>query len=228
MAIRLTWYGHATWLIETDQNRLLLDPFCDDNPACPVKAETVDVDTILVSHGHFDHIADVVSIAARNQAKVITNYEIAQWLNNQHGLEDLAEMNLGGQLELPWGIVKMVPAVHSSGLPDGSYGGEAAGFIISIEGKNIYFACDTALFGDMRLIGEQGIDLAVLPIGDLYTMGPEDAVKATNLIQPKSVLPSHFGTWPPIEQNTEAWCGMIRETTEATPLVLKPGQTHTL
>ena len=228
MAIRLTWYGHATWLIETDQNRLLLDPFCDDNPACPVQAETVEVDTILVSHGHFDHIADVVSIATRNQAKVITNYEIAQWLNNQHGLEDLAEMNLGGQLELPWGIVKMVPAIHSSGLPDGSYGGEAAGFVISIEGKNIYFACDTALFGDMRLIGEQGIDLAVLPIGDLYTMGPEDAVKATHLIQAKSVLPSHFNTWPPIEQNTEAWCGMIRESTEATPFVLEPGQTHTL
>lgn len=228
MATRLTWFGHATWLIESDQHRLLLDPFFDDNPASPVKAETMEVDTILVSHGHFDHIADAASIASRNGAKVITNYEIAQWLNSQHGLADVAGMNLGGKLELPWGVVKMVPALHSSGLPDGSYGGEPAGFVFSIAGNNIYFACDTAVFGDMKLIGEQGIDLAVLPIGDLYTMGPEDSVKATNLLHAKSVLPTHFNTWPPIEQNTEAWCGMIRESTQATPFVLEPGQTHTL
>lgn len=228
MATRLTWFGHATWLIETEQNRMLLDPFFDENPACPVKADTMEVDTILVSHGHFDHIADVVSIASRNNAKVIANYEIAEWLNRQHGLENLTGMNLGGKLQLPWGVIKMVPALHSSGLPDGSYGGEPAGFVIDIDGCRIYFACDTALFGDMHLIGEQGIDLAVLPIGDLFTMGPEDSVKATNLLRPKSVLPTHFNTWPPIEQNTEAWCGMIRESTQATPFVLNPGQTHTL
>ena len=127
-------------------------------------------------------------------------------------------------MQLPFGSVKMTNALHSSQLPDGSYGGNPAGFLVTLEEVTLYFACDTALFGDMQLIGQAGIDIAVLPIGDLFTMGPDDAVAATKLIQPKRVLPAHYNTWPPIEQDAEAWAAKVREQTDAEPIVTEPGQ----
>ena len=226
MSIHLTWYGHATWLVDTGNHKILLDPFFNDNPASPIKAEDVEVDTILVSHGHFDHIADAASIANRSGAKLVANYEVCQWLAANHSVQEPADMNPGGEIEMPWGLVKMVPAVHSSGLPDGSYGGVAAGFVLTIDEVKIYFACDTALFGDMNLIGDMGIQLAVLPIGDRYTMGLADSVKAAQLVKAKQVLPSHYDTWPPIEQDALAWCEIIRGSTASTPIVLEPGKTH--
>ena len=113
-------------------------------------------------------------------------------------------------------------------MPDGSYGGVASGFLVMIGGKTIYFACDTALFSDMQLLREKGIDLAVLPIGDLYTMGPKDSVAATNYLDPKQVVPTHYNTWPPIEQDVAAWAEMVRASATAEPIVLEPGQTHEL
>ena len=228
MPIQITWYGHATWLIETGDHKILLDPFLDDNPASPIKAEDVEVDTVLVSHGHFDHIADAASIANRNGAKLVANYEVAQWLAANHNVQEPVDINPGGEVEMPWGLVKMVPAVHSSGLPDGSYGGVAAGFVLTINELKIYFACDTALFGDMNLIGDMDIHLAVLPIGDRYTMGLADSVKAAQLVNAKQVLPSHYNTWPPIEQDATAWSEMIHASTDSTPIVLEPGETHTV
>lgn len=228
MSVELTWYGHATWLVTTEDYRILLDPFFDENPAATVKAADVEANAILVSHGHFDHIADAAAIANRTGAAVYAVYEVANWLAGNHDVKNTVGMNIGGAAELPVGKVKMVPAMHSSGLPDGSYGGVAAGFLLKVADKKIYFACDTALFSEMKMIGGVGLDAAVLPIGDLFTMGPEDSVTATDMLQPKKVIPAHYNTWPPIEQDADAWATMIQSTTQAEPVVLKPGETVTI
>ncbi len=222
----MQWLGHATWLIESDGRRLLIDPFLNDSPTSPVKAEDVDADVILVSHGHFDHVSDVASIARRNGSQVIANFEVADWFAKNHNLENTVGMNIGGNFKTDLFSVKMTHAIHSSQLPDGSYGGSPAGFLLGLGDKTIYFACDTSLFSDMQLIGNAGVDVAVLPIGDLFTMGPADSIEAIKLIQPKQVLPSHFGTWPPIEQDAEAWAEQVRKQTEAEPIVLSPGDSH--
>ena len=223
MSIELTWYGHGTWQISLPEHTLLLDPFFNDNPSSPVKESDVDADFILVSHGHFDHIADAASVANRNNATVIAIFEVAQWLNQNHAVQETVGMNIGGGVTLPFGHVKMTPALHSSQLPDGSYGGEPAGFLLTVQGKRIYFACDTGLFSDMKLIGQLGLDLAVLPIGDLFTMGPKDSLEAIKLLQPKKVAPAHYNTWPPIEQDAAAWAKRVESETQSEPIVLNPG-----
>ena len=228
MPLELTWYGHATWLISTDQHKILLDPFFDDSPTAPIKAAEAEANFILVSHGHFDHVADVASVANRTGAPVYANYEIANWFSANHGIENATGMNIGGAIELPFGKLKMVPALHSSGLPDGSYGGVAAGFLMKVGEKKLYFACDTGLFSDMQLIGAVGLDVAVLPIGDLFTMGPDDSVTAIDLLKPKTVLPSHYNTWPPIEQDASSWAELVKSRTKASPIVLNPGDSYTV
>ncbi len=228
MAIEITWLGHASWALKLDEHDVLIDPFLNDSPTAPVKAEHVKADFILVSHGHFDHVADVASIANRTGATVVSNYEIATWFASQHHVENTVGMNLGGGVDLPFGRVKLTIAYHSSQLPDGSYGGNPGGLLLTIGDKNIYFACDTALFSDMRLIGAAGIDLAVLPIGDLFTMGPDDSIEAIKLIQPRKVTPTHYNTWPPIEQDAAAWAERVKQQTTAEPIVVEPGGTITL
>ena len=224
MATQLTWLGHGTWLIETAGQRIILDPFLDDNPAAPVKAGEVQADCLLVSHGHFDHVADAAAIANRTGATVVANYEITDWLQAKQGVRHVVGMNLGGGVQLPWGHVKMTLAYHSSMLPDGSNGGNPGGFLLTLDGgQRVYFACDTAVFGDMQRIGAAGIDLAVLPIGDLFTMGPEDALEAIQLIRPKRVVPAHYNTWPPIVQDPHAWAAAVRQLTSAEPVVVAPG-----
>jgi L-ascorbate metabolism protein UlaG (beta-lactamase superfamily) len=224
MATELTWLGHGTWKIETAGKTILLDPFLDDNPSAPVKAAEVDADFILVSHGHFDHVADAPSIANRTGATVVACYEIAEWCRTKHGVENTLGMNLGGGVQLPFGHVKMTLAFHSSMLPDGSYGGHPAGFLLTLaDDKKIYFACDTALFEDMKRLGSLGIDLAVLPIGDLFTMGPADSYQAIRMIKPLRVAPAHYNTWPPIEQDVDAWAKAVRYETSAEPVVVAPG-----
>ena len=220
--MKLTWYGHGTWLIETGDHRIVLDPFFDDNPSATVAAADVEADYILISHGHFDHVADAAAIANRTGATLVAIYEIAEWFGKNHSVEKTIGMNIGGVIELPFGQVKMTMAQHSSQLPDGSNGGVAGGFILTAENKSIYFACDTGLFSDMRLY--RGVDIAVLPIGDLFTMGPADSIEAIKLIEPKQVLPAHYGTWPPIEQDAQAWAKAVSDTTQANPVVLKPGE----
>jgi L-ascorbate metabolism protein UlaG (beta-lactamase superfamily) len=229
MPSELTWLGHATWQLKTGEHTILVDPFLDDNPAAPVAAKYVDATHILVSHGHFDHIADAAEIANRCAATVIANYEITTWLAKHHVVQNTIGMNLGGGVDVPFGRVKMTIAFHSSQLPDGAYGGNPCGFLVSLKaGPTIYFACDTALFGDMELIGNGGLDVAVLPIGDLFTMGPEDAVEATKLLAPRVVIPSHFNTWPPIARDAARWAERIKAETGASPVVLKPGETYTV
>ncbi|HWB07755.1 MAG TPA: metal-dependent hydrolase [Pirellulales bacterium] len=218
----LTWLGHGTWLVRTGGHTLLVDPFLDDSPTSPVKPEQVSPDFILVSHGHADHVSDCVRLARRTDATVISNFEICQWLAGQGVTKTLAH-NLGGGSDHPWGRVKLTLAHHSSALPDGSNGGNPSGFLLTLADGKIYFACDTGLFYDMKLIGAAKIDLAVLPIGDLFTMGPDDSIEAIKLIESKRVAPSHYNTWPAISQDAEAWAQRVRSETKAEPCVVPPG-----
>jgi L-ascorbate metabolism protein UlaG (beta-lactamase superfamily) len=228
MPTELTWLGHGSWLVESGGKSILLDPFLDDNPSAPVKAADVAADFVLVSHGHYDHVADAASIAKRTRAKVVAIYEIADWLGSQHGVKDAVGMNIGGGVDLEFGRVKMTLAHHSSRLPDGSDGGDPGGFLLTLREGKVYFACDTGLFYDMKLIGAGGVDLAVLPIGDLFTMGPDDALEAVKLIEPKRVIPDHYNTWPPIEQDPNEWAERVRSETSAEPVVIQPGGKVTL
>jgi L-ascorbate metabolism protein UlaG (beta-lactamase superfamily) len=224
MSIQITWLGHNCWSLETGGHTLLVDPFLDDSPTAPVKSGDVKADFILVSHGHADHVGDTIKIAKRTGAKVISNFEVGEWFGKK-GIDSgkLVEMNPGGGIQQPFGHVKFTIAHHSSSMPDGSYGGVPGGFLLTIGKAKIYFACDTAMFLDMKLIGAGGLDLAVLPIGDLFTMGPDDSIDAIKLLNPKRVAPCHYNTWPPIAQDAKAWGERVRSHTAAEPIVLEPG-----
>jgi L-ascorbate metabolism protein UlaG (beta-lactamase superfamily) len=220
---RITWYSHAVIAIDTAGTKLLVDPFLTGNPAAPIGPADIDPDVILVSHGHGDHVGDTVDMAKRTGAQVISNFEIAGWFEKQ-GLEKVHPMHIGGGFDFPWGRVKLTNALHGSALPDGSYGGNPCGFLFTIEGKKVYHACDTGLFYDMKLIGEEGVDLAILPIGDNFTMGPDDALRAVKLLEPKQVLPIHYNTFDLIAQDPSGWKERVEAETSATVTVLGPGE----
>lgn len=214
----LTYYGHACFLIDTGKEKLLFDPFLTGNAHAAVKEEEVSCDYILLSHAHADHFGDADAIARRTGAAVIAIPEVIGLFSKE--VTHFYPMNLGGSVKLPFGKVTMVPALHSSGVP----GGVACGFLIQFEsGVNVYYAGDTALFGDMKLIGEKAdIDYAVLPIGDNYTMGPDDAVKAAQLLGAKRVVPIHYNTWPVIAQDPSAF-GKMAEESGVAPHVVPVG-----
>ena len=224
--MKFVWYGHAALGLEVGKYKLLVDPFLSGNPTATVTPENVQADFILISHGHGDHVGDAVAIAKRTGAMVISNFEIANWAQAQ-GINAHAQ-HLGGGFNHPFGYLKLTLALHGSGLPDGSYGGNPAGFLLTAEGKKIYLACDTGLFGDMRLIGEEGVDLAVLPIGDNFTMGPDDALRAVKLLQPKHVIPVHYNTWDLIAQDPDAWARRVEAETAAKAHVIKPGESFSI
>jgi L-ascorbate metabolism protein UlaG (beta-lactamase superfamily) len=224
MTNKLTWHGHATLGLETGGYKLVIDPFFTGNPAATLSPDKVAADFLLISHGHGDHVGDAVAIAKHIDATVISNYEIANWFASQ-GIEKTHGQHLGGGHKHPFGYLKLTLALHGSMLPDGSYGGNPCGFLLTTnDGKKIYFAQDTGLFGDMKLIGEEGLDVAVIPIGDNFTMGPDDALRAVKMLEPKIVVPIHYNTWGLISQDANAWKERVEKETKTKVAVLKPGE----
>ena len=224
MPITITWHGHNTFSLDINGQKVVVDPFfAGNNPVADVSADDVEADFILQTHGHGDHISDTVPLAKRTGAMVIGNFEVCNWIAGQ-GHEKTHAMNTGGGHDFAFGHVLMTRALHSSGLPDGSYGGDPAGYVVTADGKKLYFAGDTALFSDMTLIGDMGLDLAIVPIGDNFTMGPDDAFRAVkDYLKPKVVIPCHYDTWPPIEQDAAAWAENVKSRTNAEPVVVEPG-----
>lgn len=213
--MKVSYHGHSVVLIETNQGeKIIIDPFLTGNPLTDLIADQVKFDYILVTHGHNDHVGDMVSLAKKNSATLISIPEISHF-GMKKGIKKVHEMNIGGSFEFPFGRVKMVFAQHSSGYTTDEemiYMGEAAGFVIEIDGVTIYHAGDTAYFSDLELLSEDfDIDLAFLPIGDNFTMGIRDAVKAQNKIQAKKVVPMHYDTFPVIEQNPQEFINQLPE-----------------
>jgi L-ascorbate metabolism protein UlaG (beta-lactamase superfamily) len=201
--IEILWLGHGTFQLRLDDGQtVLIDPWVKDNPAFPQGHEFARIDTMLITHGHFDHIADAVPLARQHKPQVIANYEICAWLESK-GVENACGMNKGGSQQAGAMRVTMTHAVHSCGISDEGkilYGGDAGGFVLHLpDHRRIYFAGDTAVFSDMALIAElYKPELAFLPVGDLFTMGPAEAALACRLVQAKKVIPMHFGTFPPL------------------------------
>ncbi len=216
--VNVKWLGHATWLINFEKATVIVDPFLTQNPKAAMKAEDVKADFVLVTHTHFDHMADAVSIAKRNNAKLVSKFEFGQEaMKDGIPEENAIGMNIGGMTDFgPIGIA-MVPAVHS---------GNENGFVIHGDGKSIYHAGDTGVFGDMKLIKDlYHPDAAMLPIGGFYTMGPKEAALASELLGARIVLPMHYNTFPGIEQDAGAFKGMVKN---AEVVILEPGQEYKL
>lgn len=221
--MNLTFYGHAACQLHVAGHELLIDPFLSDNPHTDADPAAFSPSFIILTHGHGDHYGDVETIAQKSGATVISSFEIVNYLSAKgitgHG------MNPGGGFDFPFGRVKFTPAWHSNSLPDGSYGGMPMGVVIEAEGKRLYHAGDTVLFGDMALIAKGGIDLALLPIGDNFTMGPDDALEAVRLLNPKQVIPTHYDTFDLIKQDAQAFKRQVETHTESRCTVLAPNET---
>ena len=222
--MKITWLGHSAFVIE-DGKKVLVDPFITGNDASPVKPDDVKCDLIAVTHGHGDHLGDAIFIGKRKNVPIVAIYELAEYINSK-GANGIG-MNFGGTLDYEGIKISMVPALHSSGISESKFshdGGLPAGFVIELNGKRVYHAGDTGLFGDMKLIGEiYHPDVALLPVGGLFTMDTKLATIAAKWIRPKFVIPMHYSTWPPIKANPEE----MREELEKEGiklLVLKPGE----
>ncbi|MCK4631962.1 MAG: metal-dependent hydrolase [candidate division Zixibacteria bacterium] len=214
--------GHACVTITEGNHKLIIDPFLTDNPVAAAKADDIEAGYVLVTHGHGDHIGDAVSIAKRNDATVIGTFELVN-LVGKEGVKT-HPLHIGGGHNFDFGRVKATIAHHGGGYgPDASqYTGPPVGFLVTIGGKTIYHAGDTGLFYDMKLIGEMNdIDLAFVPIGDNFTMDPDDAIKAVEFLQPKKVVPIHYNTWDLIAQDAAAFAAKVKN---AEVVILKPGE----
>jgi L-ascorbate metabolism protein UlaG (beta-lactamase superfamily) len=224
--MRTTFYGHACFAVEIKGKVLLFDPFITPNElAKSIDVNKVAADYILISHGHSDHMADAVSIAKRTGAMVIANFEVATWCGKQ-GVKNVHPVNHGGAVKLDVGSAKFVNAIHSSSLPDGTYGGNPGGFVVESSEGNFYYSGDTALTMDMKLIGESTkLKWAALCVGDNFTMGADDAIKVADFVHCDQVLGLHFDTFPPIKIDHQATIEKFAAKGKKLYL-LKPGETH--
>ncbi len=223
--MKITWLGHSAFVIEDNEKKVLVDPFITGNDASPVKPDDLEADLIAVTHGHGDHLGDAVFISKRKNIPVVAIYELAEYINSK-GATGIG-MNFGGTYEQNGIRLSMVPALHSSGISESGFsydGGIPAGFVIDINGKKVYHAGDTGLFGDMKIIGEiYRPDVALLPVGGLFTMDTRLAAIAAKWIKPRYVIPMHYNTWPPINANPEE----MKEPLEKEGIkliILKPGE----
>jgi L-ascorbate metabolism protein UlaG (beta-lactamase superfamily) len=225
--MRLTFIGHAAFELDAGGKSVLVDPFITGNPLAAFAAGDFNPQTIILTHAHNDHVGDTVDIATRSGATVISTFELGEYLESK-GVK-ATYGNHGGTIAFDGGSAKITQAWHTSSYREGDRvvaPGVPAGQIVRFGGVTTYFAGDTCLFGDMKLIGEEGIDVAVLPIGDHFTMGPADAVRAVTFLEPKFVVPCHYNTFPPIKQDVEAFKRQVEEQTKARCLPLNPGESH--
>jgi L-ascorbate metabolism protein UlaG (beta-lactamase superfamily) len=219
----LKFYGHACFGLWDGETSLLFDPYLSGNPFNVAKPEEVTADYILVSHGHFDHIGDTAAIAKRCGATVISTAEVCNKVADD-GCQ-VAPMHIGGKISFPFGSVRVTLAFHGAGVP----GGHACGFVVNFKGTVVYFAGDTGLFGDMELLGKiEKIDYALLPIGNNFTMGIEDAALAAGMLKAPKVIPIHYNTWPPIAQDPEKFKALVEQNAAGQVLNMKPGETNEL
>ncbi|MFC2740478.1 metal-dependent hydrolase [uncultured Selenomonas sp.] len=220
--IKYTYYGHASFLLDDGTSKVLTDPFLTGNPLAAIQADEVECDYILLTHAHGDHLGDAPAIAKRTGAMVLGIPEVLDVCLQAESDIKTHGMNIGGSVKLPFGKVRMTMALHSSGVA----GGIACGYVIQIGGINVYFAGDTALFSDMKLIGQKDpLDYAVLPIGDNYTMGLEDAALAAQWLNTKNVIPIHYNTWPVIAQEAGRYKEVTEGMTRAAVHIVEPGAT---
>lgn len=212
MDLSIKFLGHATFHVQAGEDSIVIDPFlAPSNPACPVTQEELEANYILVTHGHHDHVSDLKDLARRTGAKVVSNYEICDWLSRD-GITNVHAMHIGGSHIFSFGTLKLTAAVHGSLLPDGSCGGAATGLLLHFRNDRVvYHAGDTGLTYDMRLIGEKtSVDLALLPIGDNFTMGPEDAVVAAQFVNAEKVVPMHYNTFPLVDQDPDKFAELLK------------------
>ncbi|WP_127532454.1 metal-dependent hydrolase [Paenibacillus kobensis] len=213
--MKVTFLGHSCFLVEAGGKRFVIDPFLSGNPSAAVRPEQLEsIDAVLVTHGHGDHTGDAVAIAKANDCPIITTFELGNYFARQGA--SVHPMGIGGAFNFPWGRVKVTPAWHSGGIEygDGQFevGGIPAGFLLTVGGQTLYHAGDTGLFSDMKLIAEwASIDVACLPIGDNFTMGIEDSVRAASWLQSKLTIPMHYNTFPPIKQDPAVWAEQMNK-----------------
>lgn len=225
MSVTITWYGHSAFGLEAGGKTVLIDPFLE-NPVLRTDPASVNPETILLTHAHNDHVGNVVEIAKRAGSTVIATFELANFIHSQ-GVKDTIGGNIGGTVAFDGGTAKFTPAWHTSSYEHNGQvvaPGVPAGYVVRFGGKTMYFAGDTALFSDMQLIADEELDLAVIPIGDTFTMGPKDAVRAATFLRAGTVIPCHYNTFPPIEQDAGAFKADVEQETASKVIVLQPGE----
>lgn len=223
--LKINYQGHSCFILDDGRKRVVIDPFFKDNPFATMKPEEVKVDAILITHCHYDHLGDAVQISQQNNAMIVGTFELTTYCQGK-GATNVHPMHIGGARRFDFGEVKLTSALHGSGSGEDGAVGVACGFLIKIGGKLIYHAGDTGLFGDMHLIGDLNeIDIAMVPIGDNFTMGVRDAVKAVQFLRPKIVIPMHYNTFEVIKADPQEFIKLV-QSTRSQGLVLNYGETY--